>query len=356
MAERADGNRFRWVQCQIDLLSKLRTPGSVRNALHSLPLTLDKTYEDLLGRIDGEEDRHLTRQILQLLTFSFRPLSLGEISQMLQITPGMRHLDESKCLTHPSDILDICGSLLKYNERTGHITLAHHSVKTYLTSTPRNSASFFRLEEKESHRDIALACVTYLSFDTFAGDYRATIPEAEKGSPLDYATQNWGLHMKEISEPDEVLWQNLRYFLLSANDGRQNFAHWVKGLIPHSKFAEKTSPLYYAASYGLTNTVKYLLDMGVDIEEPGGRGGATPINIAAFRGNLEVVKVLYEHGANPKKADVSTGLSAAQWASIEGQWDVVEFFEEKGCSQIGPGLRGISRKLGPGRHFRKVDG
>ena len=344
--EKANIARFRWVQCQLDLLSKLRTPASVKRALDSLPLTLDKTYEQLLDRIDGDEDRSLTRQILQILAFSFRPLSLAEISTMLQITPGERHLDESKCLTHPSDILDICGSLLKYNDRVGQVTLAHHSVKTYLTSAPRNSASYFLLEEKNSHRALALACVTYLCFDDFAKEQKPGSKAFEKIHRLDYVTQYWGLHMKEVENPDEVLWESLRYFLLSADDGRQNFLNWVRILIPNSRFAHRTSPLYYAASYGLTNTVKYLLEMGVDVEEHGGRGGATPINIAAYRGNLEVVKLLYEHGADPVKPDISSGLNAMQWAIIEKMWSVVDYLEEKGCksNNLGP-LAGYYERL-----------
>ena len=329
--EKANVSRFRWVQCQLDLLSKLRTPGAVQKALNSLPLTLDKTYEDPLARIDGEEDRALTKQILQFLAFSFRPLALEEVSTMLQITPGMHHLDESKCLTQPTDVLDICGSLLKYDEKTEKVALAHHSVKTYLTSSPRNSASYFRLEEREAHRALALTCIAYLSFDAFAEKRNMGHFILDKFPLLGYATEHWGLHMKEVSDPDELLLSNLRYFLLSADDGRHNFINWVQILIPSSRFAHTTPPLYYAASYGLTSVVKYLLQLGVDVEVHGGQGGATPINIAAYRGNLDVVKVLYDHGADPLKPDLSINFNAVKWASVQSQWSVVEYFKAKGC-------------------------
>ena len=125
-----DNYRFRWVQCQLDQLLKLRTPGAVRNALSSLPPTLDQTYERLLSKLDATEERLLARSILELLAFAFRPLDLAEIWEALQITPGLPRLDESKRLPDPNDIFDICGSLLAFDSMTGRVALAHHSVKS----------------------------------------------------------------------------------------------------------------------------------------------------------------------------------------------------------------------------------
>ncbi|KAL9046164.1 MAG: hypothetical protein Q9214_000932 [Letrouitia sp. 1 TL-2023] len=293
----------------------LRTPGAVKKALSSLPPTLDKTYESILGRIDEEEDRVLTRQILELLAFSLRPLRLTEVCIMLQITPGMQALDESKSLTQPKDILDICGSLLKYNEKLGTVTLAHHSVKMYLMSSPGKNASFFKINAQEAHRTIALFCLTYLSFSAFNRErHEPSSLLCETYPFLDYATFFWALHMQEVTDLSEPLWSTLRSFLLSGDDGRQNFNNWVNVLVPDSKLAKTTTPLYYAASYGLTNVVKFLLSIGVDTEVHGGRGGATPINIAAYRGHLDVVKLLHKHGADPLKPDLSSGLNAVRWA------------------------------------------
>ena len=326
------------MQCQLDLLSRLRTPGAVRRALESLPPTLDKTYENLLGRIHGEEDKLLARQILEILAFSLRPLDLEEVCTMLQITPGLPTPDESKALTQPEDILDICGSLLKYNQKTRIVTLAHHSVKVYLMTDPLNKASYFKLDAQEAHCNIALLCLTYLSYDAFCVKRRETGPTLYGQHPLlDYATANWALHVQEIKELREPLWSTLRYFLLSGEDGRQNFVNWVRLLVPEAENAQKTPPLYYAASYGLTNVVEYLLSLGVDVEVYGGRGDATPINIAAYRGHLDVVKLLLKHGANPLKPDDGgneTGLNAVQWAYYQRQWAVYNFFEQQGYRAV----------------------
>ena len=245
----------------------------------------------------------------------------------------MPRLDKSKCLTQPTDIFSICGSLLQHDKQTDIITLAHHSVQSYLVSNLRDSVAYFQLNEQEGHRSLALYCLTYLSFDAFAAD----LPDPKyaaaslyvKYNLLSYAVQNWALHVKEAGQPGDPLWNAMKSFLLSEEAGRHNFKNWVLLLIPGSRFAKDTPPLYYAASYGLTTVVQYLLDMGADPEVPGGRVGGTPINIAAFRGHLDTVKLLFERGADPLARD-SEGLNAVQWAKFRGNTDVREFFEQNG--------------------------
>lgn len=308
----------------------------------SLPPTLDKTYEELLGRIDGEEDRELTKQILEVLAFTLRPLTLSVVCEILQITPGLPRLDESKCLTQPTDILSICGSLLNHDKQSDIITLAHHSVKNYLISDLRDNVAYFQLDEQEGHRSLALYCLTYLLFQKFSVDLgEPTYPPADlhpKVHFLSYAVQNWALHVKEAEPPGEPLWNAMKSFLLSGEAGRQNFQNWVRLLIPGSKYAKNTPPLYYAASFGLTAVVQYLLDMGADLEVHGGRVGATPINIAAFRGNLDTVKLLFERGADPLAKDYD-GLNALEWARYRHNIGVVRFFEQKGYKESGTGRR-----------------
>ena len=328
-------HRFRWVYCQLEILSRLRTPGAVRAALASLPPTLDKTYEELLSRIDGEEDRMLAREIFELLAFSLRPMALSEVSEFLQITPGIKSLDDSKRLTNPKDILSICGSLLNLqSDVKGIITLAHHSVKTYFTSNPKGKASYFKLSATEAHRNIAIKCLAYLSYDDFSGPPCSTRPalvSRYKQFPLlNYAAYNWASHTQLVEKLDDSFWTTLKPFLFSADEGRGNFLSWVQILIPESKNILDTSPLYYAASFGLSTVVRFLLEGGAEIEAHGGRCGATPINIASFRGYIDVVKILLEFGADPLAIDQTPGWNSLQWARYNGHWEIVALFSKYG--------------------------
>ncbi|KAL8830923.1 MAG: hypothetical protein Q9191_001158 [Dirinaria sp. TL-2023a] len=311
---------FRWVQCQLDTLSRLRTPGAVRNALTKLPSTLDKTYEGLLQRIDGDEDKALAREILEILAFTYQPLRLQEVSEMLQITSGLRTLDDSKCLSDPIDILSICGSLLTFQKESGLVALAHHSVMAYLTSELSGRNAYFRLIPNQAHKNLAIKCLAYLSFDAFSD---GPCPSAKTFRDrcscfplLKYAAHRWSSHVGALNGLDDSLWQSVKDLLFSADEGRGNFHAWVQVLRPYASTSTifQTLPLYYAASFGLTEIVRYLLDAGADMEARGGHGGATPLNIASYRGNYDVVKLLLERGADPHAVDHGGQRSAIHWA------------------------------------------
>ncbi len=311
-------------------MSRLRTPGAVKSALTSLPRTLDKTYEGLLSQIDGVEDRRLTREILNILAFSFRSLHLREICEVLQITPGTRRLDESKRLTDPNDVLSICGSLLCYNPKTQTVALAHHSVKTYLISDLVGEVSYFKLSEHEGHRSLANKCISYLLLDSFSSGPCLSIPmldiRRQKFPFLSYASEYWPIHARKLEDLGDVGSHFLNAVKsLLASTG--NFRTWVELLIPDSCNIEDTPPLYYPASYGLTTVVRYLLQAGADMEAPGGRARATPINIASYRGNTETVKLLLEHGANPWAKD-DARMNAVEWARSLGHDDINRIFSE----------------------------
>ncbi|MCJ1393371.1 hypothetical protein MMC18_006244 [Xylographa bjoerkii] len=321
---------FRWVQCQLDRLAKLKTEGAIHDALTSLPPTLDKTYEEMLCRV-GVEDEHLARDILQLLSFALEPMNLNKICEFLQITSGMAVLDHSKKLTDPKDVLSICGSLLSYQDED--VALAHHSVKTYLESNLQGRVEYFKVSEVNAHHSLALKCLNYLSMDAFS-DGPCANPSLlrarmTKHPFLRYAANNWTHHTNKVSNIDGPLWTALRAFLFSSDSGRGNFLSWIQVLIPNSRNIRTTPPLYYAASYGMLPVVRFLLDAGVSTEIPGGRCSATPINIAAFRGHAEVVQVLLDHGADPLARDVE-GYSAVEWAQRLRRGSVLEVLASAG--------------------------
>lgn len=281
----------------------------------------------------------MTREILELLAFSTRPLSLAEICEYLQITPGLPALDESKRLTNQKDVLSICGSLLQFSH--GRILLAHHSVKSYLVSDVKGEAAYCRLDASEAHRNIARKCIAYLSLEEFdsgpCADGDEFYNRYRRYPLLGYASRNWALHAQNLQDLGEPLWANLKSFLFSSDYGRGNFLAWVQLLIPSSKNISQTPPLYYAASFGLITVVKYILEAGADVEVHGGRCGATPINIASFRGFKDVVKLLLEHGADPYANDEGyIGENAIEWALHNHDLPVLAILRGLDTDEIGP--------------------
>jgi hypothetical protein len=76
--------RFRWVQCQIEELSRLRTDKAIRNALTSVPRDLHETYEKMTSKITIE-DAETARRALIWLSTAQRPLTIDELAQAVII-------------------------------------------------------------------------------------------------------------------------------------------------------------------------------------------------------------------------------------------------------------------------------
>ncbi len=72
--------RFRWVACQIEVLSKSKTLKQLENALRTPPKDLIDTYRRALEGLDPES-YEIVCKVLRLLTVSPRPVSTKLESQ-----------------------------------------------------------------------------------------------------------------------------------------------------------------------------------------------------------------------------------------------------------------------------------
>lgn len=256
-------------------------------------------------------------------------------------------------------MLSICGSLLNFSSDDRLVTLAHHSVKTYLVSDIRGDANYFRISALEAHRNIAMKCLVYLSLDDFSSGPYKTESEVygryQRYPLLDYAAQQWAHHTLMVPDLGVSLWAILKSFLFSADEGRGNFLTWVQLLIPGSKNVARTEPLYYAASFGLTTVVRYLLEAGANVEARGGRCGATPINIASYRGHIDVVKLLLAYGANPHSPDEAPGWNSIDWARSYGYNEILELFYKFESVKFGRAAAQKLRQRWPSNRYSLPD-
>jgi hypothetical protein len=86
--------------------------------------------------------------------------------------------------------------------------------------------------------------------------------------------------------------------------------------------------LHVAASFGKLNIVKRLLELGADINAPGGISGGRPIEEAAAEGHLEIVRYLITHGAD---LDVRAPETNPLFSAIYGgHTEVVELLVDSG--------------------------
>lgn len=116
---------FRWAVCQLDILRRLHPKFKIREAIRSLPETLDETYERIFSCIDVE-DQDLVRHALHLVCFDDflwngrAPLP----ARVLLDSYGV--LNQTNNRPTPNDFLpnldtlkEVCGCLASFSHRAG---------------------------------------------------------------------------------------------------------------------------------------------------------------------------------------------------------------------------------------------
>ncbi|KAK5999158.1 Vegetative incompatibility HET-E-1-like protein [Cladobotryum mycophilum] len=329
------GGMFRWVQCQLDAISSMKTARAIKGALGGLPEGLYDTYGRILMNVE-DHDKDLFTKILLWLSFSVLPLKLGELADAIAIELGSNGIDDDSRLTNPSDILSIGGSLVTVSGN-GSLRLAHLSVRDYLTSKDilqQPLLARFALDKDQSHKALAQSCLTYLSFKEFAAgpanSAKAYQSRLHKYPFLSYASVGFSYHIRETTLDDELRQMISSFF---GKDGRGRLLSWIQILIADRDFTNWNyqpgdgAPIYYAASFGLTDVVRILISEGVNLDAPGGRFNGTALHAAAYRCHYDIVKLLLEAGADPNVEDI-TGYTPLEFAQTMRDEESLKIFEE----------------------------
>lgn len=321
------GGMFRWVQCQIDQICPLRTVRSIRKALNDLPEGLDDTYQRILLKVP-KQNADIVRRILQWLSFVIRPLALWELHDAIAIDPELDYLDDEARLSSPQDVMDLCSSLANVSN-SGTVRLAHASVKEYLLSKEIRSspAADFALEQGNSMLDIARCYLAYLSFEEFSSgpvfSHGGFEQRLARFPLLNHAAVAWPYHVLAAGEPPELN-EDIQNFLGPSH--RKTFMSWVQVLnaLPvrgvnivsaWDSYPRHPTPLYYAASFGLYQTVNTFIEAGVDLDAPGSRFGGTALHGAVTRHHMPIIKLLLDAGANVNQPDFNgiAPIHTATW-------------------------------------------
>jgi hypothetical protein len=316
--------------------------------MSALPKSLDETYDRLLLGID---EVHLPEvmKVLHALTASVRQLTLDEIVEILAVdleaTPPRFEPDSR--LLDPRTILSMCSSLVT-TSRAKTLRLAHASVADYLTRPNPSGPSQFHFTRNSALQFLAQTCLAYLLNPEFSeGDAGLTHTQVEQRLRtfpfLRHTINFWPIYLKrEAGDPEEHLTTRTKeilqmFFSTSKLPNGGNFAAWVRMLIPQSpaSYVQNTHPLYYAASFGLPEVVRIILDTekGLDLNVLGGRARATALHVAVYRDHIDVVRLLLERGAEPNIPN-NIGESPMFWARVNGNWEMQALLEEYGAISL----------------------
>jgi hypothetical protein len=343
----------------------------VKEALRSLPPTLDATYTQMLTRIKKMYHQEALT-LLRWLAYARSPPTLAELVDAAIIDPDEESSIDTEERGGLRDALNILFGLVTIeenqsdggnhyetksftgnvpaagSERDGamfhseHLTsdtrvrLAHFSVKEYLESERmlESGAHQFYLESATGHRALAQSCLKYLRYYSLSREKTLTKQDLETFPLLKYAAQSWFYHSAlqyggEVSREVSLLHLGqVRDDWLIVHDPdepwKQPFARREK------EKKESGSAIYYASLLGLHAVVTKHLDNKASVDVEGGRYG-TALQAASVGGHKEIVQLLLDKGPN---VDAKSGYhgSPLQAASARGHKDIVHLLLDKGAN------------------------
>jgi ankyrin repeat protein len=274
--------------------------------LRELPETLDQAYGQTLDSIDKANPGH-SHHLFQCLTAAVRPLRVEELAQVLAIDFGARVNSGWRMMDQQAKpVLSTCSRLISIDS-SQVVQFSDFSVKEYLTSKrladSSGDDSRHHITLQSAHMTLAQACLGVLlslndqSKRSSLGDF----PFAK------YAANHWGDHVrfKRVSFESRIR-DTLEHFL------RGDKPHWNawhrfrdddKRLSPSADVIP--TPLFYAAFYGLSETVKRLIEKHPEHVNPRGHSAATPLYGALMGNQFDVAQLLYDYRANVNIQDSS---------------------------------------------------
>jgi hypothetical protein len=307
----------------MDELCSLRTDAAVRQALKQLPTSLEDSYARILQTIASSDEGFAVRALLWL-SHATRLLSLTELAAATVLADNFTSLDPGAHFHDPTDILEICRSLVAYDSQSQVVRIAHHSVREFLVHRVSPS-SCFHLPAPMSHGSVARTCISYMLLPEFAAGprFKADFLRLLGKYPLlRYVAQKWPMHVRMSGSESELLPEIRRLMTPHSNP---HFLFWLQILLSDSfhgyvlpgKKLENARPLYYAASYGLTETVRSLAADGANLNDKAGMYGGTALHAAVWRKHPETLEAMLELGADPTIKD-GNGASPAQLSLWNG--------------------------------------
>ncbi|CAG8212742.1 unnamed protein product [Penicillium salamii] len=240
--------RFRWADLQIERLKQCRTDEAIKQALRTIPQTLEQTYQRILENA-GAADKPLARGILMFLCFSPVPLDPKTIADAFD-------------LNRPSHVIEICSTSL-VNEFEGKVRLAHFSVREFLV-VPEDGPLYYQFSEIVGHLYLAEKAVSRI----LTQERILTQAAAMEQHFLVYAARYFHFHFIAVGDriPGDLLNDIVTIFIDDNHylnwtriaEYRDRVSPWV---MARQEFGP---PIHRASRLGLFHVVDALLTRGED--------------------------------------------------------------------------------------------
>ena len=298
---------------------------------------LVKAYEGVKDRIDGQAQEHcdLAKSVTSWITYAQRPLDTVELQHALAVELGGRELDQDN-IPDVELMVSVCAGLVTVDRESNIIRLVHYTAQEYF-----ESIRTAWIPDAPVH--VALTCITYLSFDTFASGRSSSEKKFQDRLKqnwfLSYAASYWGRHagpvQGKVKEAALAFLQD-NALVSCATQVLRSF----NSPYGYSVFTPtKTTGLHLLAYFGLQDLMAYLLELGVETNSTDSNG-ETPLSWAAGHGHIEVVKLLLlQDGVDADSKD-QRSRTPLSWAAENGHIEVVKLLLQSGVEADSKDQRG----------------
>lgn len=278
--------RFRWAALQLDALAACYTATAVDHALATLPKDLNAAYGRMLNQIPEAHYQDAIR-LLQLLIGAKRPLKLMEVVEALAVDFGPTPtFNPQNRVPRPREILKICPNLVRVDDKspdvvdTGQedVSLAHFSVREFLTSTQVNPQVQAQLAIATVETQLAFICLAYLQqmYENDHGGYEAYYMVLRNEHELaEHCIDHWSSHVCIAKRHDEAICSLAAEVL-----GHKGL---LDVLFPSASHGHRITALKAAASTGLERTAQTIQSR---LE------GQEALNAACETGNVASARLL----------------------------------------------------------------
>ncbi|OQE40340.1 hypothetical protein PENCOP_c006G03816 [Penicillium coprophilum] len=194
---------FLWVHLVLKELQRVNTSSDIRRVLTSRSESMDNLYSKILSDMaDAQFGKDLTKAILTWTAFSFRPLSLNEKHQAIELDISDSANDSVNDVERS---INTCCRNIAYVDSQKTVRLIQSTARKFLLR--QNGVTEFKIEKSDAHRRIAPACLQYLSSSKMKAPRSrklSLLTGAEKKPPFaDYACKFLFQHLTLVRSTDE---------------------------------------------------------------------------------------------------------------------------------------------------------
>ncbi|KAK8112255.1 uncharacterized protein PG998_008712 [Apiospora kogelbergensis] len=294
---------FRWVACQLDHLAECDSDQQCRDALDTLPPTLDETYLRILQRIPKSKAQ-MVGLALNCIAYAWRPLTIIQLRELLSV-PSAGNTLKPSAIIRESSITKYCSSLLRKSTDGSVLEFSHFSVLEFLEGslTERSDLEEFYVSKSRAEVLMTIEYLKYLQLDNFKD-----IPSG---------TENILAHMEELGNKFSL-------HRLAATDWIfYVYSHWENPEIvsfAESLFSPARTTTYTIWALAFTFNLGFVYFAPFEkrkMLELVAHPAFTPLHMAAALSFPEICRHLLSHNLNP---NIISPVGNTIQCAVQGLW------------------------------------